>query len=294
MAISEKDFETLSNNVSELRRSLSQSKAAARRLFLALLLISLAALGWSIHVGNKVNAIEDDLSNNWRRSVAQLASPKSPAQLQAAVTSLRAQIETAKAQGTPPDQEKAAAYSRALSRALKANPTLPGAWNTAIQMVDYRFAPETQSVASLPNCLNTPLNQAANAASSQQPQPIPAAPASGVGEGVHPQQQGETLTVQNCRLALDDANFGSSNAAKILANAASRDPKAGYSVLEMSNAYITYSGGALIPIREIHFRICSFNIEPTIEALDERQQSIVSQLLEAEETNGTLQLSDVK
>ncbi len=162
--------------------------------------------------------------------------------------------------------------------------------NAAVQLVNYRFEPSAKDISSLPDCLNLP-------PTGVRPE-VQGPPGPGwhrhISRSKAPAiaQKWEGMVVaQNCRLDLDDnGNFASSYAAKDFEDAKRHNLGINYYVLEVSNAVVTYSGGKLIPINEIRFKSCSFQIQPSIQVPDKRRQSITQQLLEAKSNEGAILL----
>jgi hypothetical protein len=284
--VTHQEFQTLSNTVSGISGSLSTWKVISGCATAAVL----AAIGWSIHIGMKIAVIEQSLSDSGVKLVAELKSPKSPEQLQTNLIKVTAQIQTAEIEGKRPDQSKVLPLSDALSGIVKNNPDMPSAWSAATQLVNYRFEPSAKDISSLPDCLNLPLTGV---------RPEVQGPTGPDGVPTHQPFKGPAIArkwegmvvAQNCRLNLDDnGNFASSNAAKDFEDAKRHNSGIDYYVLEVTNAYITYKGGKLLPINEIRFKNCSFRIQPSIEVPDKRRQSIALQLLEAKNNEGTIHL----
>jgi hypothetical protein len=284
--VTQQEFRTLSDSVSRISGSFSTWKWLSALATTAVI----GAVTWSVHIGNKVTAIEQSLSDSGVKLVAELKSPQSPEQLQTNLIKVTAQIETAKVEGKLPDQSKVLSLSNVLSGIVKSNPDMPSAWNAAMQLVNYRFESSAKDISSLPDCLNLPLTGVRPEAQGPSgPDGIPThhpfngPPIARKWEGM--------VAAQNCRLDLDDnGNFASSQAEKDFDDAKRHNSGINYYILEVTNAYITYKGGKLLPINEIRFKNCSFQIEPSFDVPDKRRQSITQQLLEAKNNEGAIQL----
>ena len=59
-------------------------------------------------------------------------------QLQAALATVTAQVQTARADGKAPDEEKVKALASAVSHVVQHKPDSPEAWQTAAALVSYR------------------------------------------------------------------------------------------------------------------------------------------------------------
>lgn len=291
MTIPDKEFRQLANEVAEMRGALKALKWLAACLFGVVGAALIAAITWGYNTGARVGKIEQALQQSGTNIVAQITSPKSAEQLNATLLTVTAQVATAKAEGKAPDPKKIQPIADALSKVVKDNPTLPHAWEAAVEVVDYRFQPSSKEVSSLPDCLNLAQNRPLSTEiQTQKPdgtlshEPAPGKITARIWAGM--------VVAQNCRLDLDDnGTFEVSKAAKSFEDEKKREPRISYFILEISNAFITYKGGKLLPISEIRFRNCSFHIEPAIGVPDMRRQSITRQLLEAKSENGSLQLA---
>lgn len=145
--VTQQEFQTLSNTVSGIPGSLSTWKVISGCATAAVL----AAIGWSIHIGIKIAAIEQSLSDNGVKLVAELKSPKSMEQLKANLSTVVAQIRTAQVNAKPPDPGKTKVLSRVLSEVVTSQPQLPEAWSAAAELVSYETQGTREPVA-LPPC----------------------------------------------------------------------------------------------------------------------------------------------
>jgi len=288
--VPQKNYSSLAIDVAEIKVALRIWQRIAAGLGGFAVVAGLGALGWCYNLGVKVGKLEQADHEHGIDIVAQLQSPASTEQLETNLIAVTAQIETAKVEGKLPDQSKVRPLSSVLSGVLKNNPDMPRAWNAATQLVNYRFQPSGKDLSSLPDCLNLPLmGSRAEVEGPPGPDGIPThSPPTGP---VIVRKLGAMVVAQNCRLDLDDnGEFASSTAARDFEDAKRHKPEINYFVLEVSNAYITYKGGKLIPVNEIRFKNCSFEIRPTFDIPDRRQQEITKQLLEAKNNEGAIRL----
>ena len=102
---------------------------------------------------------------------------------------------------------------------------------------------------------------------------------------------GAAVSASNCQLDLDDdGTFNSTAAAHSFDHIKLLSPDVSFRVLILNNAYIKYSGGKMLPVNEIRFTNCSFEIKPSVGTPDKRGQSITTQLLTADTFKGDIQL----
>ena len=288
--ITENQFRPVANDVAGIKTALNIGKWIAGGLGVAVLTIGIGAFTWCYNIGVQVGKLEQADLQRGVELVSELKAPKSQQQLQANLTTITAQIETAKADGKPPDASKVQPLSSVLSNVVRNNPDMPTAWNAAMELVNYRFQPTSQDISRLPDCLNLP---------SMGSRPEVQGPPGADGIPTHHPRAGPIVAqewkgmvvAQNCRLDLDDSgNFASSGAAKDFEDAKRQAPGINYYILEVTSAYVTYKGGKLLPINEIRFKNCSFQIQPTLDVPDKRRQAITKQLLEAKSNEGTIRL----
>lgn len=284
MAVSEKDFRELSSAVAEIKGSWN----AMRGFAAASVIVGLAASGWCWHLGNKVTAIEQQLADGGStKLVAELKAPKSPEQLQANLTTVSGQLQTARVEGKEPDHAKLATLSGALSQVVQHHPDLPEAWQAAIQLVDYKFQAPIRAT-SLPDCLDTlpPNNEETDRLYTPTGQ-VDYPNFSG------PQTQGwmSHVFLAHCQLNLDDnGDFDSTSVGKFFQKVRAHHPQATLFVLVLNDAHITYSGGKMLPMSGIQFTNCTFEFKPPSGVPSKISQSITTQLLAADTSQGTIQL----
>lgn len=289
--VTEKDLRPIATDVASVKTTLSIVKWIAGVLASAVVTIGIIAMTWCYNIGVRVGKLEQADAQRGIQIVAQLKSPQSAQQLQANLTTVTAQIETAKAEGKAPDASKVQPLSNAISDVVKKNPDSPVAWNTAMQLVNYRFSPKTTDLSSLPDCLALPMIGGRSELQVPGADGTPAHIPFPQNVKLSMEKWEGMVVVQDCRLDLDDdGNFASTSVAKGFEDDKKHQQEINYFVLEVNNAYITYRGGKLLPINEIRFKNCSFHIQPTLDVPDKRRQAITQQLLEAKSNEGAIQL----
>lgn len=252
---------------------------------LGLLVVPLIAWGAyiTVNVISMRQAIEDGGTTHL---VAQLYSPRSSQQLQANLATVSAQAQMAMVEGKRPNRKKVDSLSRALTQVVQKNPELPVAWQAAIHLVNYKFEPGRET-ASLPNCLNLPVTGEKAFRGNKDGTFHQTSPS----EDAQAPIQGAVVVAQNCQLDLDDdGNFNSTQVAKDFRDAKEKHPRTSFFILSVTNAHVVYSGGKLIPINEIRFVNCSFEIKPPSGLPNSQSQSITTQLLAATSPNGSIRL----
>lgn len=249
MPMSERDFKRLStefSNLSQEVRELSNSVSAIQtRLGMwgkifgfvasAALAVSLVALGWCYHIGIKVAVIE---SGGNTKLVTQLEAPKSSQQLQAALATVTAQVQTARADGKAPDEKKVKTLASAVAQVVQHKPDLPEAWQTAAALVSYR------AVASKPiepkEC--TTQLKILQAAITRDSQKIT--------------YYGEAY--EDCTVILDGASI--SEVFRNVPNSMHIPPGAP-SILKFTHVHVIYRGGTIPPANLLIFLSCTFEFQ---------------------------------
>jgi hypothetical protein len=95
----------------------------------------------------------------------------------------------------------------------------------------------------------------------------------------------------HCSLSLDDdGNFSSTPVGRFFDRVKKHHPQATLFFLVINNAHISYSGGKMLPVSGIQFVNCSFEFKPPNGLPNKFSQSITSQLLAENPSQGTIQL----
>jgi hypothetical protein len=110
-------------------------------------------IGWGAFITMNVIAMKQAMADGGNtKLVTELKVPKSPEQLRANLSTVIAQIETARVNDKKPDQKKIEALSGAVSEVVQKNPQLPEAWQAVATLASYRSADVLQISATLPGC----------------------------------------------------------------------------------------------------------------------------------------------
>jgi hypothetical protein len=107
------------------------------------------ALIWATYITINVIALA---SGGTAKLVAELKAPKSLEQLQANLTTVTAQIQTARVKGIKPDEKKVKALSGALSQVVEHNQNLPEAWSATAELISYQSQILHPTLEQLPAC----------------------------------------------------------------------------------------------------------------------------------------------
>jgi hypothetical protein len=266
---SDADMAKTEERVASLETSLCLIKRTLSVLVPTLLL-------WGWYITTNVIAMKQSMTDGGNtKLVAELKSPKSPDQLQANLATVDAQIQTARANGTKPNIKKVDALSGALSQVVKNDPDLPEAWQAAVQLVNYKYQPQVTIARPLPSCL-----------SLSGPGTISFMGPISPGDPVR-----LTFVLHNCTLNLDDENFWLTQMGKGIHDAMDTHPASYSIILIVHNSNITYSGGKFLPVNQIQFQNCSFELKQPTVLPNRNVQLVTEQLLAANATDGILNIT---
>jgi hypothetical protein len=231
-------------------------------------------IGWGAYITMNVIAMKQQLADGGNtKLVTELKAPKSPDQLRANLSMVSAQIQTAKANGTKPDAKKVQALSTALSQVVQRDPELPEAWQTAFQLVSYRFQlAQIPPDSELRNCLDAPKSLTEFAGTLREE-----------GDNVAKHRPGHfQLVSSNCVLNLDsNSAFESTSGWQFFREVNERAPGNGVH-FDLFNAIVTYSGNGLIPFDGLKCTNCVFELKPSSAIPPRRGQALTDQLLTAD------------
>lgn len=173
--------------------------------------------------------------------VSDLNAPKSPAQLQASLSTVVAQVQTARADGKAPNKEKVAALSSALSDVVQKNPTLPEAWKAASELISYRTS---EAIAS-------------SSAQCDGPESI-----GSIDPNDHFDPNNITIPVavyRNCTMDIGDiAGYQNGKLSNAVRSIGKKDV---YFTLALDHVHVIYRGGPVIPVALFVFSNCSFDFQ---------------------------------
>lgn len=233
----------------------------------ATFLLGISALAWCYHLGNKVAAIEQQLADGGNaRIVADLKNPKSQQELQANLSTVIAQVQTARVNGTKPNAKKVEALSGALTHVIQSDPQLPEAWQAAAQLVSFKSSPQGRPV-------DTPCFTGGPMQDMNEP-PLGA------------NNYSLSIIAANCVADISDAeNFSRANGSYIADWEQKLAPRRVSIIVRFIGAHIIYRGGPLFPnVTGFVFQNCTFDIAvPVVPPPGGR--TVTQQLLEAKNLN---------
>ena len=239
---------------------------------------------WMWYITTNVVAIKQQLADGGNKQiVAELRTPKSPQQLLANLSTVIAQVQTARSDGKAADLEKVSSISSALAEVIQRNPNLPEAWQAAANLVDYKY--QSPRSAPLVNCLDTLPGTGGFDRMQTTDGVIDFPNLSG------PQTPGwmSHVYLGNCTLKLDDdGTFDSTSVGKFFAEVRKHHPQASRFVLVLENAHVTYSGGNILPVTEIQFTNCTFDLTPPASLPNKWDRALATDLLVASLDHGNI------
>jgi hypothetical protein len=121
-------------------------EAGRKGQWIALVAVATVGVGWMGWISimlfgmkGDMQAVKQKLKDGGTGDiVSELRQPKSPDQLRASLSTVVAQVQTAKAEGKKPDEKKIAALSGAVAEVIKRDSTTPEAWQAAGELISYR------------------------------------------------------------------------------------------------------------------------------------------------------------
>ena len=193
-----------------------------------------------------IQAIKQSLKDNGLGEiVAKLQSPKSPAQLQAALTLTTGQLQTARAEGKKPDAKKLNKLAGAIAGVIYQNRDLPEAWQAASTLVSYR---SDQSEPPQANCFGQHAVTMLGGRLTEQK--------TGIVAGYAP----DVLEYSNCTFLLADVQgFTNSFSGRELQEKGN-GPSSPV-VISLMNVHLVYHGGALIPFTTLECKACTYDFD---------------------------------
>lgn len=238
-----------------------------------------------------IQAIKQNAKDRGNDIVRNIETPASSAQLAANLALAGAQLQVARSEGRNPDPKKLEALQNAIANASQTHPEIPESWQAAVQLVNYKYRPQSTPALPLQNCLDMAIPGAnVDRLYGLTPGGTAVTDVPGFTDAQAPHWMSHAV-LGNCALSLDDdGSFPSSSVGKFFEEVKKHHPNADQFVLVLTNAHITYSGGKLLPVSEIQFKDCSFEFRPPTEIPGKGSQLVMSQLLRANVSEGTLQL----
>ena len=261
---------------------------ATRNVVLTALVTGIGWWGW--FVTTNVIAIKQQLADGGNKQiVTELTFPKSQQQLQANLSTVVAQVQTARAEGKAPNATKVTSLSSAVAEVVQRNSELPEAWQAAMQLVDYKYQLKLGTSTNLPNCLDTlsPGNAEVDRLRT-----------SDGGTVDYPNYSGPQtpawmshVILGHCTLNLDDdGSFDSTSVGRFFASVRTHHPQATMFFLVMNDAHVTYSGGKMLPITGVTFTNRTFEVTSPSKLPNRLTRAMTLQLLLAKPKSGEIAL----
>ena len=248
--VSNKDFNNLTNDVRGLTttvNNLSLTIAALRGSLRViqwitgitapiLIGVAITAIIWCNKLSTKVAVIE---SGGDTKLITQLEKPKNQQQLQAALATVNAQVQTARADGKKPDSHRVQALSSLVSNVVVRQPELAEGWQAAAALVSYRGVSSPDVNTNKP-CIGSggPLSASITRDDS-------------------PAKDYEGLHFDDCTLTLDDSftKSASEGLARIVGG------RSVPSIIKFNRVRLIYRGGSL-PKADLYLLIgCTFDFQ---------------------------------
>ncbi len=129
------DVNTLKIDVGSIKTDISEFKGSLKVIKGIAVCAAVPVLAWATFITYNVIAM---MNGGGSKIVAELEAPKSPEQLQANLSTVIAQLQTAKVKGIKPDEKKVKALSGALSQVVEHNQNLPEAWSATAELISYQ------------------------------------------------------------------------------------------------------------------------------------------------------------
>jgi hypothetical protein len=198
---------------------------------------------WGTFITINVVAMKQSLADGGNtKLVSELKSPASPQQLQANLSTVVAQIQTARVNGKKPDTKKVTELSNVVSKVVENNPQTPEAWQAAAALITYRT--------------EQPQQQNPKECGSETPQI----------ELSNEVQYSEGLGYSNCTIVLDDAPDIVNSRLWIVEHQSMRnDPRSSqHFALVLNNVHVIYRGGSILPADIFIFTNCTFDFQMSV------------------------------
>jgi hypothetical protein len=204
--------------------------------------LSFVILGWlaaiSVYLAlqhGDIQAIKQSINDHGLgQIVTELKAPKSRQQLQANLSTVIAQVQTARANGKQPDPKKVTAISEAVSQVTQKDPEVPEAWQAASALVSFRNA----------------IHEPSNSIPCEKPYSVKI-----VMLGQHFDPTGpasDVLQYRDCVMDIGDLTWFEKN---------DPTPHGAQAAISLTNVHVIYRGGPLLPVRYIVFSGCTFEFQ---------------------------------
>ncbi len=236
-------LESAGTMASQLERIASLETTASHAKWVLGIFIPLVII-WGAFITMNVIAMKQRIEDGGNtRLVTELKSPKSPEQLKANLTTITAQIQTARANGVKPDEKKIQSLAGALTEVVKKDPQSPEAWMAAAELVSFR-SPSLENQQS--NCFDQHAVAGLGAYMADQK--------TGKIVGYGP----DVLKYSDCTFLLSDIDgFNNSISGKALREHGNGEKSTLTFILE--NAHLVYRGGSVIYFTQLECIACTYD-----------------------------------
>jgi len=209
---------------------------------------SLSALIYGIK--GDLQAIKQHVAEGGNKQiVSELKDPKSQAQFKATLSTVVAQVQVARANGTKPNEQKVANLSRAVSQASQRDPELSEVWRAASELVSYR---SPAPVKNLGNCNSRPYSDVTPIVTPVENQIVM-----------------NVINFHDCTIDLGDvdgflAGGGGQHYKRAIAAMATATNGQMVTVYTFDRVHIIYHGGPVLPTAsQFIFADCTFDFDLT-------------------------------
>jgi len=144
------DIKTLKIDVGSIKTDISEFTGSLKVIKGIAMWAAVPVLAWATFITYNVIAMMN--GGGTSKIVAELKAPKSQEQLRANLSTVIAQVQTARAEKKKPNSQKVEALSKAVSQVVQQNPSVPEAWGAAAELISYHTEMTHPNAAHLPPC----------------------------------------------------------------------------------------------------------------------------------------------
>jgi hypothetical protein len=275
--------------VDEVENRFARTEKLAGAVLLVLLSWMAAGTTFLVSMHGDIQAIKQNAKDHGGEIVENIANPKGDAQLAANLALAGAQIQVARSENRPSDPRKLQQLQSVIAKAAETHPNVPEAWQAAAQLVSYRYqAMDVPLATQLPDCLDTVVPGRNIDRVTQLDGSVVAEP--GFTTSQAPKWMAHVI-LANCSLNLDDdGTFSRTSVGKFFEEVKKHHPNADFFSIVLSHVRITYSGGKMLPVSEIRYQDCVFEVKQSSGMPSIRSRALTNQLLTANLLDGTILL----
>jgi hypothetical protein len=248
----------------------------------------IAAIVFGVNIAQRVSHIEGEKGDPLGATVSEIQSPKSQQQLDANLALLTGQIRVDQVQGRKPKAANVEKISAAIQAASQMHPDDSEVWRAAMQLVSYRSGLQVTLPENMPDCLDVPEFNS-DQYTSKDGNKTPLVPGF---MNAPPQIPWRAhARINNCVLNLDaNPHFAESKMGQYFASVKLHHPNTVKLFIEVHDARIIYSGGPMLPVSEIRFANCVFDLHPAYTIPPPKGRALAGQLLVANLSQDVLNL----